>query len=187
MNRIFGTLLLVVLSVNSALAQNSPPSLATMQLSRETRCFYFNPDGSCVQLSIGIAGVHCNDPKASSLPFNSVYGEGIRGGSDPARVANYCNRRGIKAYSVTGKTTKDWIRWAGETNRFGAIGAGSQHFQTLYGYDPDRKVYLVCNNQCPERITEYSEPEFLRLHYESGPWVVILQRPSSPAPVLTEW
>lgn len=158
-----------------------------MELTPESRSWFKNPDGSCVQCSIGMAGVWCNDPKASSLLWDTAYGPAVRGGSWPARVANYCNSRGIRAWNVTGPQTIDWCRWAAKTGRYAAIGAGPAHFQTLYGYDEGRRVWLVCNNNSTSRIDEYGEEAFRRLHYQSGPWVVILQRPSSAVPTLSEW
>lgn len=163
------------------------PTVSTMQLSPQQRAWFRNPDGSCVQCSIGMAGVHCNDIRASTLLWDTDYGKAVRGGSWPSRVANYCDERGIKAYNVTGDSTIAWCRWAAKTGRFAAIGAGRAHFQTLYGYDNTRKVWLVCNNNSTDRIDEYSEDAFRRLHYASGPWVVILQRSSSPNPELNEW
>ena len=158
-----------------------------MELTPTQREWFRNPDGSCVQCSIGMCGVWTNDIKATTLLWDTTYGRQVRGGSWPSRVESYCQERGIVAWSVTGETTIDWCRWAARTGRFAAIGAGRQHFQTLYGYDEDRKRWLVCNNNSPERIDEYTEDGFRQLHYASGPWVVVLQRSTSPNPVLKEW
>jgi len=178
------------------------PIVTEMQLEPDVRGWFRNPDGSCVQCSLGMVGVHCNDIKATTLLWDSPYGPAERGGSWPARVANYCNVRGIKAYNITGPPTLKWIVWAGETGRYAAIGAGRSHFQTFYGLrpvlkadgTPDRHpdgspkyVYLVCNNNSTDRIDEYSEERFRQLHYESGPWIVVLQKPSSENPVYTGW
>lgn len=161
--------------------------VSKMDLGETARMWSYNPDGSCVQCSIAMCGVHCNDPRAATLLWDTPYGPGVRGGSWPARVSNYCAQRGIKAWNVTGSTTIDWCRWAVRTGRFAAIGADVAHFQTLWGYDYRRRRWLVCNNQTPKQIDEYSEEEFRNLHYRSGPWVVILERPSSEAPQLIEW
>jgi hypothetical protein len=83
--------------------------------------------------------------------------------------------------------TWPWLEWAARTGRFAAIGAGEAHFQTLYGYDPGSREWLVCNNNSTDRIDRYSEGAFRDLHQRSGPWVVILERPSSPAPELRRW
>lgn len=163
-------------------------TLQSMQLSTNTRGWFRNPDGSCVQCSIGMAGVHCNDIKSATLLWDTEYGRAIRGGSWPGRVANYCDERGIKAWNVTGDTTIDWCRWAAKTGRFAAIGAFTQHFQTLYGFDPSRDdCWMVCNNNSTSRIDYYTEKEFRSIHYASGPWVVVLQKSSSENPVLVEW
>lgn len=158
-----------------------------MELSEETRAWFRNPDGSCVQCSIGMAGVHCNDLNAATLLWDTPYGPAERGGSGPNRVAHYCDRRGIKAWNVTGWPTRAWMIWAARTGRFAAIGAGGAHFQTLYGYDPNRRRWYVCNNNSTYKIDEYSDDAFRRLHLASGPWVVVLQRSSSENPQLVRW
>ncbi len=156
-------------------AQDVKPN--QMELDPATRQWFRNPDGSCVQCSIGIAGIHCNDPNAASLLWDSVYGAKVRGGSWPGRVASYCNERKIVAWNVTGATTIDWCKWAAKTGRFAAIGAGTSHFQTLYGYvEKDAKPWKVCNNNTPKQIDEYTDSQFRQLHYASGPWVVVLKR-----------
>lgn len=165
-----------------------------MQLSPDTRAAFRNPDGSCVQCSIGMVGVHCNDIKATMLLWDSEYGKAVRGGSWPDRVASYCDARGIQAWNVTGESTIDWCKWAAKTGRFAAIGAGRQHFQTLYGYDPDNKdksgraaPWLVCNNNSTHRVDAYTEDGFRQLHYASGKWVVVLKKSSSENPVVVNW
>lgn len=190
MNRLIALLCLVVLS-GSCFAQDRPPVPTSMQLSPDTRAWFRNPDGSCVQCSIGIAGVWCNDLNAASLLWDTAYGAAVRGGSWPSRVEQYCDQRGIKAWSVTGKTVEEtmpWIVWAAKTGRFAAIGAGASHFQTLYGYEPGTdKPWLVCNNNSPTRIDRYSDRDFRQLHAASGPWVVILEKPSSDPPSFFKW
>lgn len=186
----FAALAFLVVLFNPGVSLGVDPPLSIMQLSPETRAWFRNPDGSCVQCSIGMAGVHCNDLNAACLLWDTVYGPRERGGSWPSRVANYCNRRGIKAWNITGNSVSEtlpWIQWAAKTGRFAAIGAGGNHFQTLYGWNPQTNIYYVCNNNSTSRIDEYTEEQFRRLHAASGPWVVILQRPSSENPVLVEW
>lgn len=172
-------------------AQERPTVRTSMQLSPETRAWFKNPDGSCVQCSIGMVGVHTNDINAASLLWDTDYGPAVRGGSWPSRVESYCDRRGIKAWSVTASSVDEtipWMVWACRTGRFAAIGAGSAHYQTLYGYEPDHKQpWLVCNNNSTQRIDRYGDPEFRRLHAASGPWVVILERASSDPPELRKW
>jgi hypothetical protein len=161
-----------------------------MDLQARTRSFFRNPDGSCVQCSIGMAGAHCNDANAASLLWDTPFGPAERGGSWPSRVEKYCDARGIRAWSVSGASVDDtwpWIEWAAKTGRFAALGAGEAHFQTLYGYDPAKNEWLICNNNSTDRIDRYSEAQMKSLHRVSGPWVVILEKPSSVAPVLTKW
>lgn len=173
----------------AASAYAETPALLSMQLTTESREYFhnnYNP-GSCVQCSIGMCGVWCNSPAAACLLWDTEYGERVRGGSWPSRVEQYCNERQIPIWSITGPDTIEWCRWAVKTGRFAAIGAGPNHFQTLYGYDYEHRMWLVCNNNSPSVIDRYTEDGFRRLHYQSGPWVVILQRPRSAVPVLTEW
>lgn len=180
-------LLLLVCNVGQSQTANVK---SEMQLDAETRQHFRNltNPGSCVQCSIGIAGIHCNDLNAASLLWDSVYGPKVWHGSWPGRVAGYCNERGIKAYNVTGSSTIEWCKWAAKTGRFAAIGAGNAHFQTLYGYvETDAKPWKVCDNNSPQRIDEYTDSEFKRLHYASGPWVVVLKKSSSENPELFEW
>lgn len=83
-------------------------------------------------------------------------------------------------YNVTGESTWDWMKWAAETGRGAAIGAGTAQFQTLVGYDRQTGTYYVCNNNSPQRIDSYDEAAFRRLHLASGQWVVILDYPPHP-------
>jgi hypothetical protein len=182
----------IVLSASSLCAQQRVNT--TMQLPPEIRGWYTNPDGSCVQCSIGMCGVWANCPAAATLLWETEYGSAVRGGSWPERVAGYCEQRGIKAYNVTGKDTKAWMRWSAKTGRFAAIGFFTAHFQTLYGYD-DRgtadtrdDLWYVCNNNSTDRIDQYTDAEFDRLHQRSGPWCVILDTPAPPAvPKYIKW
>lgn len=167
------------------------PPAQQMQLTPQQRAYYRNPDGSCVQCSIGMCGVWCNDSNAASLLWDTEYGKAVRGGSTPQRVAAYCNQRKIIAYNVTGSdSTFEWMRWAAKTGRFAAIGAASRHFQTLYGYDPDLKLWGVCNNNnnaAMDKIDIYTDAQFRQLHLASGAWCVVLQRSSPANPIPVKW
>ena len=183
MKRIFLIMMLVPLLG----ASGSVPDQA-LELPAEQRAWFRNPDGSCVQCSIGMCGMDQNVPAAATLLWTTEYGTKVRGGSNPSRVAKYCQERGIRAYNVTGKTTFDWMRWAVYSGRPAAIGAGRAHFQTLAGYEPKTKTWLVCNNNSPTKIDRYSESRFRRLHLSSGQWVVILDYPPHPAcPLYVKW
>lgn len=169
--------------------ESSNPDFEAMQLEAEQRKWFFNftNPGSCVQCSIAMCGVHCNVPQASTLLWDTKYGPKVWHGSWPQRVAQYCDERRIEAWNVTGETTWDWMRWSAKTGRFAAIGAGTSHFQTLYGYDPRSKTWLVCNNQTPGKIDRYNDAAFRRLHLASGQWCVVLKRSSSAPPRIVEW
>ena len=181
----------VLAMASTATAGDRPDVPTSMQLSEATRNWFRNPDGSCVQCSISMAGVHCNNLNAATLLWDSPYGPAVRGGSWPSRVEQYCDQRGIRAWSVTGNTVDDtlpWMTWAAKTGRFAAMGAGRSHFQTLYGYEPGSdRPWLVCNNNSPSRIDRYGDQEFRALHAASGPWVVVLTQPSSDPPTLVKW
>jgi hypothetical protein len=153
-----------------------------MDLPPEVRQWFRNPDGSCVQCSLGMCGVWSNVPAATTLLWDTPYGDSVRGGSGPSRVASYCDRRKIEAWNVTGSETYDWMEWAAKTGRFAAIGAGTRHFQTLYGRDKDAGLWFVCNNNSPTRVDEYTNAQFKRLHESSGEWVVVLKGPAPPQP-----
>lgn len=158
-----------------------------MQLPPEIRAWFRNPDGSCVQCSIGMVGVHANNLNAATLLWDTPFGERERGGSTPARVAAYCNERHLEAWNVTGQVTWDWMKWACRTGRFAAIGAGTAHFQTLYGWDPQKRVWYVCNNNSTQRVDEYTPAQFERLHLASGQWVVVLKNSTPVHPVYHAW
>jgi hypothetical protein len=175
--------------------QAAPPAgehSAYMELPAEYRAWFRNPDGSCVQCSNGMVGMHINRPEWTFLLWDTHYGKAVRGGSWPGRVAEYARQRGMKIFNVTGNSyadTRQWMIWAAQTNRFCAIGAGGSHFQTLYGYVPgDLKPWKVCNNNSTSKIDEYSEADFRALHLASGPWVVVPDEPApAPSPRLVEW
>lgn len=135
-----------------------------------------------------MCGVEMNVPAFSTLLWDSVYGHKERGGSWPGRVAEYAKARGVRIYNVTGSNTWDWMRWACATGRPCAIGAGGLHFQTLSGYDPKTKTWEVCNNNSPQKIDQYSDEAFRRLHLASGQWCVILDYPATSAiPEYRKW
>ena len=181
-------ILLLLAVINACAIASAEQPVNKMQLEPETRAWYRNPDGSCVQCSIGMAGDHANDLNAASLLWDTHFGPAERGGSWPSRVAAYARRRGLEIYNVTGwPTTKTWMLWACKTGRFAAIGAGGSHFQTLYGYDPNTQTWYVCNNNSTDRIDSYSDRSFQRLHLASGPWIVVLKNSSSENPQLVKW
>jgi hypothetical protein len=159
---------------------------ASMDLPPEYRAWFRNPDGSCVQCSIGMVGMWNNLPSWTYVLWDTEYGPAQRGGSWPGRVAAYARSRGMRLYNITGSSyedTRPWMIWAAQTGRFAAIGAGRAHFQTLYGYDPSSpRPWKVCNNNSTWKIDEYTEEEFRRLHLASGPWVVIPDEPPAPPP-----
>jgi hypothetical protein len=158
-----------------------------LEVPLEIRKLYPNPDGSCVLLSSGLGGVHANDPKAWSLPFNTQYGEAERGGANPERIAHIFAQRGIQAYNVTGQPSIPMARWAVKTGRACAIGFDYEHFQLVWGYDSSRKVWFIWDNRYPEFISEYTEADFEQMHDRSGRWVIVLDKPSDRVPKPRPW
>ncbi len=168
----------VVLCSGTSLAIEPPDPRLSVDLPKDIRHWYRNPNGSCVQCSLGMMGVDQNVPAAATLLWDTEYGSRVRGGSGPSRVARYCRERNSRVYNITGRETWDWMKWATRTGRGAAIGAGTNHFQTLFGYDEENGVWYVCNNNTPHRIDSYSESGFRRLHLASGQWIVILDYPA---------
>lgn len=172
---------------NSTASPPTAPALAC-DLPENVRVWYHNPDGSCVQCSIGMLGANQNVPAAATLLWDTEYGPAERGGSSPGRVAAYCNSRKIPAWNVTGQVTWEWMAWAVDNGRGAAIGAGTAHFQTLVGRDRVKGLWYVCNNQTPRRIDVYDDAAFRRLHLASGQWCVILDAPpAAPRPKFVKW
>ena len=146
-----------------------------------------NP-GSCVQCSIAICGVDQNVPAASTLLWDTKYGQAQLGGSYPSRVADYARERGLKIWNITGRPTYDWMAWAARNHRGCAIACESAHFQTLMGHDPETNQWYVCDNRWPDKIAVYDQRQFERLHEATGAWTVILDAPPAPArPQVTSW
>ena len=71
----------IALAMVGKLCKGDEP-VRMMELSPATRAWFTNPDGSCVQCSIGMVGVHCNDRNAASLLWDSEFGRAVRG-ADP--------------------------------------------------------------------------------------------------------
>jgi hypothetical protein len=177
-------LLLFVLCCSQAFAQEHPSDNTPfkMEIPASVRAWYRNPDGSCVQCSIGMCGIWSNVPEAATLLWDSEYGPKVRGGSGPSRVEAYAELRKIPVYNVTGQGTWEWMRWAARTRRMAAIGAGRSHYQTLYSWEPASDTWGVCNNNSTSKVDRYTWEEFKRLHLSSGQWIVVIDRPP-PAPV----
>ena len=69
--------ILAVLAASACFGQDSVAPYS-MQLPPETRVWFRNPDGSCVQCSIGMCGVWQNVPAAYSLLWDTEYGARVR-------------------------------------------------------------------------------------------------------------
>src|SRR4051812_34898245 len=78
-----------------------------IELPTEYRQWFRNPDGSCVQCSIGMVGMHINRPAWTFLLWDTEYGPAVHGGSWPGRVADYARRRGMRIFNVTGNGFAD--------------------------------------------------------------------------------
>jgi len=188
-----GLFLGAIIGVSAAFAScaKAAEPLSQMHLPESVRAEYRNPDGSCVQCSIGMCGSHTGVMEAAYLLEKHAGQPAERGGSWPSRVAEYCDRRGIMAFNVTSddpRKTAEWAKWAAQTGRFAAVGLNRAHFQTVYGYEPGaEKPWLVVDNNSTSRIDRYTHEEFIKRHAASGPWVVILKQASPDPPKVIEW
>jgi len=176
------------------------PNLA-VDLPKALRAKYDNPDGSCVQCSIGMLGNDQNVLKAERLLEDFDWnGDGrissnekkVRGGSGPSRVAAYARARNMKILNITGRQTFEYMLWALRNGRGVAIGFEPVHYQTLMGKSGDltkvEGTWYVCDNNSTQRIDSFDWPTFRAKHYQSGPWIVILDYPPHPKrPVYKEW
>lgn len=185
---LFSVLALAIVSAGSLVQAQDQ-----LKFPGEVCGWYVNLDGSCVQCSIGMCGTYQNCPQAATLLEDTPYGPRVRGGSGPARVESYADRRGIPLYNVTGSNTWDWMKWAAKTGRMSAIGCFGRHFQTLLWYDPtpgEPRPWCVRNNWrgTTDQTARYTESEFRRHHLSSGQWVVVLKTPPPPPePVYVAW
>ena len=164
--------------------EHSPPA--------EVRKWFYNhgnlgdPEGDCVWVSIGMNAVRRNNIKATTLAWDTRFGQVLRGAAGPSQVAAACQHRGIAIYNVTGQRideTYAWAEYAAKTGRGAAIGFGRRHFQTLMGRDLDTGEWLVCDNNSPGRVDRYSDSAFRQLHAASGFWIVVLDGPAPPPPI----
>ncbi len=161
-------------------------------LAPEERARFRNPDGSCVQCSIGMAAAHA--PGAAVAPaefllWQTKYGPPVRGGSDANRVRHYCEARNIPAWIVTGHTeARRWTDWALSTGRYAAIHYTPRHMVTAVGRVVDERgnvKYAICDNNSPTRIDWVDEATFGR---NFGSWAVILKAPPPPGrPAIVAW
>lgn len=145
-----------------------------------------DPEGDCVQCSLGMAGVRNNDIKLATLCWKTDFGPAIRGASGPDRVAAYCRERGIRVYNITGRSVEDmrpWMEFAADSGRGAAIAFGRNHFQYLMGRDKATGHWFVCDNNSPWRVDEYTDRQFWALHKACCYWVVIPDGPAPPAPI----
>ena len=73
--RLLLAIAVLFLMTNAASAQSQPPDQVPlrMELPPDVRDWFRNPDGSCVQCSIGMCGVWCNVPAAATLLKNSTW------------------------------------------------------------------------------------------------------------------
>lgn len=165
-----------------------PPSPDLNLPPAEERLRFKNRDGSCVQCTIGMAGVHQNIAAAEHLLWRTPYGPAVRGGSGPTRVRNYCNSRGIAAWSVTGQSWP-WIQWALRTGRTAAVTYGNNHMLWAVGISRDGRHVAICDNNRPQTVRWVSRATFLRQHRLCNQgWTVILQAPPPPGtPALVKW
>ena len=177
--------LAVLLIPSAALAFESSDTIPQDQRMR-----FHNPDGSCVQCSLGMLGVDANVPAAEMLLWQSAYGPAERGGSTPTRVARYCQSRNIPILNITGRDTLAYIDAALDSGRCVGITWGSAHF--IIAVSRDQAAYYVCDNRYPERIDRVDAATFQRnvRAYSTAGWCVVLKGPKPlpwKAPPVVAW
>jgi hypothetical protein len=174
------SIVLIFAAVLFGFLQNLACSQDQLKLPGDVSQWFVNTDGSCVQCSISNCGVWQNKPEASTLLFNSPYGNRVRGGSGPSRVEAYSDARGIACWNITGDVCWDWHKWIAKTGRMAAIGYFGRHFQTQLWINPDPndpKPYKVRNNWHGTTKTHYehTKAEFEKYCRQSGLWLVVLK------------
>ncbi|KKN36161.1 hypothetical protein LCGC14_0776440 [marine sediment metagenome] len=176
---------ILILMIVLASPASGAESNVAVDLPEEQRVRFRNMDGSCVQCSIGMLGVHMNQLAAELLLWSSPYGPAVRHGSGPSRVREYCNARGIPAFNVTGDTLP-WVEWALLTGRGAAITWGRGHMVTAVGISPNRQLFAICDNNSPYRIQWVDRNTFVTKH--GNRWAVIVRGPRPPGvPAVYPW
>ena len=149
-----------------------------------------NPDGSCVQCSIGMMGVDLNNASAEMLLWDSEHGPAVRGGSWPERTREYCAQRNIDAWHIEGDTLP-WIEWALRTGRSAAVTLTPAHMQWVCGMSADGQTFFVVDNNSPQRVDSWTRARFIEQHrIHGGGWAVILKGPARVpwvAPSFVPW
>jgi hypothetical protein len=192
----------------SAVAQDNAYLAPTSSLARYKNIPHpQNGQGSCVQASLSMVGLHQNVPAAECLlRSDPEYGPPELGGSYPSRVAAYAARRGMAIYNVEGSDTLQWIDWALRNGRYAAITYGRAHMIIATGMTPDGSRYQIVDNNYPTEPRWVSRDVFVREHRGyAGGWTVILDTPAplpwiapaaaiapevdprGPSPELPEW
>lgn len=161
-----------------------------VSLPSAERVRFRNPDGSCVQCSLSMAGVACAIPAAENLLWDTEYGPKIRGGSGPDRVKAYCNARAIPAYNVYGASALDWCRWGLRNGHPVAITWSTNHMILACGYSGEtldaESYYAICDNNSPDKI-QWIKPDVFRkwfCAFGGSGWCVILKTPPPPGAAL---
>lgn len=185
---VFAFVLFVGTSLFAAPPTIHPTDPELAYLPQQYRVQFRNPDGSCVQCSIGMIGLYHNVPAAEKLLWDSPYGPKVRGGSWPGRVRNYMADRNIQGWNITGQDTVKWIEWAMKTGRHVALTFKSSHFCTLMAMSPDGQYFYVCDNNTPYKVDKYTRSQFMRLHHYPNGWCVILDSPPpTPTPLYVRY
>jgi len=137
--------------------------------------------GSCVQASLSMVGAHHGVPPLEYLLTDSPYGPAELGGSYPARVKRYCQKREVAIYSVEGSETIRWIDWALHRGCFVAITYGQAHMITAVAVSEDGSWFEVCDNNYPEEVRRVDRQTFIHEHrVHGGGWCVIAATPGPP-------
>lgn len=184
---------LTVLAVLSSLAPKRPDLYplhrergAEYAMPPEVYALYENRrgpkgQGSCVWASNAMGGAHHDVRPAESLLRDSQYGPAVGDGAWPERVERVFRQRGIAAWNVEGTESIKWIEWGLKTGRHVAITYGKAHMIVAVGISPDRRTFLICDNNYPTEIRRVSRDVFVREHRAfGGGWCVVLKTEGPP-------
>lgn len=175
----------------SAQQPSLPYLMPDAQFERYRNYANHNGEGSCVWMSMGMAGSHSHVVAGEYMPFESEYGRKENGGAGPQDVARACAERGISAYNIEGSATVQWVEWALRTGRYAAISYGRAHMIAAVGISPDGATFYIRDNNRPSVTQAVRRDEFIRqLRLYTGGWAVVYDAPPPPPwsrPAITQY
>lgn len=158
----------------------APPALLA---NYKNRVHPTTRQGSCVQASISMCGLHHGVDGAECLLRNDpTHGPAELGGSFPSRTAAYMAKRQIPIFNVEGSQTMPWIEWALRNGRYAAVTYGQAHMIIASGISADGSRVQIVDNNYPTEPRWVTRDVFLREHRGyAGGWTTILDT-HAPSP-----